>query len=90
MKPDTNQNRSTKAFPVTDCNYHSSTLEDFNSSCAEIAPSFRSISREYFDNEEQRSFAAEAAVFGTMLATVAVPLFAGAHAVINLLGMLTV
>jgi hypothetical protein len=74
-----------RKFPVTDSNYHSVTLGGFNGQCARAeVPSFRSISRNYFDTEAQHHFLAEACVFASIMLTAAVPLVNGAHAVLNL------
>ncbi len=60
-------------------------LSGCSANCAKIySPSFRNISRDYFDTEAQRDFLTEAAVFGTMLVTAAVPIISGAYAVIEL------
>jgi hypothetical protein len=72
-------------FPVTDFNYQAVSLDGFNGRCARAdAPSFRSISRKYFDTEAQQHFLAEASVFAGIMLTAAVPLVNGAHAVLNL------
>jgi hypothetical protein len=72
-------------FPVTDFNYHAVSLDGFNGQCARAdVPSFRSISRKYFDIEAQQYFLAEASVFAGIMLTAAVPLVNGAHAVLNL------
>jgi hypothetical protein len=50
-----------RKFPVTDFNYHTVTLGGFNGRCVRAEfPSFRSISRNYFDTEAQHHFLAEA------------------------------
>ena len=74
-----------RKFPVTDFNYQAVTLGGFNGRCARAdVPSFRSISRNYFDTEAQNHFLAEACVFAGIMLTAAVPLVNGAHAVLNL------
>ncbi|MDQ2825064.1 MAG: hypothetical protein M3R29_06425 [Verrucomicrobiota bacterium] len=85
MKPTFTTNRNSKRFPITDSNYHPLALDGFSGSCAKMSPpSFRSISRDYFETEEPKSFLGEAAIFGTMLVTVVVPLVSGISAIIQL------
>ena len=87
MKPTLITNRTGRVtrFPAIDSNYHSVVLSGCSAHCARISsPSFRDISRDYFDTEAERHFLAEAAVFGTMLITAAVPIMSGAYAVIEL------
>jgi hypothetical protein len=85
MKPTIETFRSNKRFPITDYNYHSVALDGFDGCCAKMtAPSFRSISRDYFENEEPKRFLGEAAIFGTMLVTALVPLISGVFAIIQL------
>ena len=85
MKPTIETFRSNKRFPITDYNYHSLAIDRFNGPCAKVSsPSFRSISRDYFETEEPKSFLGEAAIFGTMLVTAVVPLVSGVFAIIQL------
>jgi hypothetical protein len=84
MKPNLTTSRSQDRVPLVDCNYHSVALDEFSGRCAKDSPSFRSISRDYFDKEAQHNFAAEAALFATMLVTAAVPIVSGAFAIIQL------
>jgi hypothetical protein len=85
MKPTLTKIGNEGRFPITDCNYHSITLGDFNGRCTKLcSPSFRNISRDYFDNEAQRNFLTEGAVFITMLVTVTVPIVSGALAILQL------
>jgi hypothetical protein len=72
-------------FPITNWNYQSVALGGFSGHCAKLTPSFRDISRDYFDKEAHNNFAKEAALFGTMLAMAAMPLISTALAVIHLL-----
>jgi len=44
----------------------------------------RDISRDYFDKESNHDFLSNAAVFGTLIATAAVPIIAGLSAVFEL------
>jgi hypothetical protein len=74
-----------RQFPVTDFNYHAATLNGYNGRCAKpLDPSFRSISRDYFNVEAQRYFLAEALVFTAIMLTVTLPLVNGADAVLHL------
>ena len=85
MKPRSTTNRTKKRLPITDYNYHSLALDGFDGRCAKLSsPSFRSISRNYFETEEPKSFLSEAALFATMMVTVAVPLVSGVVAIIEL------
>ncbi len=85
MKPRLTTNGSNNRFPVTDYNYHSVAIGEFNGHCAKIeAPSFLNISRDYFENEAPRSFISEAAFFAMITITAAVPVVSGAFAAIAL------
>jgi hypothetical protein len=85
MKPTIETFRSNKRFPITDYNFHAVALDGFNGCCAKVTPpSFRSISRDYFETEEPKSFLGEAAIFGTMLVTAVVPLVSGVFAIVQL------
>ena len=68
--------RTRNATPNTDCNFRPSSLHDFTGGGGgKRFRSFRGISEEYFENEARTHFASEAAFFGLIVATVAVPLF---------------
>ena len=85
MKPTSLIVRNHTRFPLTDCNYHSVTLKDYRSHCAKpLAPSFRDISREYFEREARHDFVGEAILFAMLMITAAVPLVSAAYAVIEL------
>ena len=72
-------------FPITDFNYGAIEIGDCNARCAEVSGnSFRS-SREYFDHEANREFLTEAAVFGAMMLSIALPLFNGILAIVDLI-----
>src|SRR6266496_2366507 len=59
-----------KRFPLTDYNYHSVTISGYRGRCAKSAPpSFRNISRQYFQNEARRDFVCEAVVFAMLIIT---------------------
>jgi len=85
MKPTTITNKNARKFPFVDYQYQASTLENFTGRCAKTSSkSLRDISRDYFDSEANHDFLRDAAVFGTLIATAAVPIIAGASAVIEL------
>src|SRR5205823_2861564 len=55
-------------FPFTDYNYHSVTISGYRGRCAKSAPpSFRNISRQYFQSEARRDFIGEAVVFAMLI-----------------------
>jgi len=77
--------KQSRPFPLTDYNYHSIALGGFSGRRTRTSgPSFRSISRDYLNTEDRRYFLAEAFVFSVFMATAALPLVNGAHAVLNL------
>ena len=85
MKPTTITNKNVRKFPFVDYNYQGSTLENFTGRCAKTSSkSLRDISRDYFDSEANYDFLSDAAVFGTLSATAAVPIVIGVNAVIEL------
>jgi hypothetical protein len=85
MKPTTITNKSARKFPFVDYHYQTSTLGNFTGHCVKTSSkSLRDISRDYFDKETNHDFLSDAAVFGTLIATAAVPIIAGASAVFEL------
>jgi hypothetical protein len=85
MKPTTITNKDARKFPFVDYHYQASTLENFTGRCAKTSSkSLRDISRDYFDKESNHDFLSDAAVFGTLIATAAVPIIAGLSAVVQL------
>jgi hypothetical protein len=85
MKPTSMSARSEKRFPLTDCNYHSVTLRAYRGRCAKAAvPSFRNISRQYFQKEARHDFVGEAILFAILIITAAVPVVSGAYAILEL------
>src|SRR5438445_10302483 len=94
MKPGSSSNRSrngsdrsARRFPITDCDYQAPPYIDRSGGhCANVpAPSFRSISRDYFRNEARYTFASEAALFALITMTAAVAMAIVAVAAIDLL-----
>jgi len=85
MKPTFITTRNEKRFPLIECNYHSVTLGDYRGRCAKPAvPSFRNISRQYFEKEARRDFVGEAFFFVAMILIAAAPLFSTASALSQL------
>jgi len=79
--------RSTRRFPITDCNYQAPSYIDHSGGhCANVpAPSFRNISRDYFRNEARYVFVSEATLFALITVTAAVAIASGAVAAIDFL-----
>ena len=85
MKPTFITTRSENRFPLIECNYHSGTLSGYRSGCAKsAAPSFRNISRLYFQKEARLDFLGEAILFSILVVTAAVPMVSGAYAIVQL------
>jgi len=85
MKPTSLIVRSHASFPLTDYNYNSVTITGYRGQCAKpLAPSFRNISRQYFQHEAPHDFVGEAVLFAMLVIAAAVPLVSGAYAVIDL------
>jgi hypothetical protein len=85
MKPTIKTEKNARKFPVVDYHYQASTLGNFTGRCARTSSkSLRNISRDYFDSEANHDFLSDVAVFGTLIATAAVPIIAGLSAVIQL------
>src|SRR6266404_8751527 len=85
MKPTTLTNKNARNFPFVDYHYQSATMGSFTGRCAKTSSkSLRDISRDYFDSEANHDFLSDAAVFGTLIATAAVPIIAGLSAVFEL------
>jgi hypothetical protein len=86
MKPTSITNQNARNFPLVDYHYQSATMGSFTGRCAKTSTtkSLRDISRDYFDSEANNDFLSDAAVFGTLIATAAVPIIAGLSAVVEL------
>ncbi len=85
MKPTTITQKDAGKFPFVDYHYQTATLGKFTGRCAKTSSkSLRDISRDYFDSEANHDFLSDAAVFGTLIATAAVPIVIGVNAVIEL------
>ena len=78
--------RAARRFPAVDFNYQAMSTGHSGGCCARLrGPSFRNISRAYFDTEENNYFLVEAAVYAAFMLTAALPLINGASAVLNLI-----
>ncbi len=88
MKPTTLVNKDARKFPFVEYNYQPSSLDDLTGRCEKLSTSFRDISRDYFDIEENQDFLSNAAIFGALIASALVPIVATASAVAHLVGVL--
>jgi hypothetical protein len=85
MKPITLTARNRRSFPLVECNYQPMRLSGDQARCARTdAPSFRNISRQYFEKEARRDFVGEAFLFGAMILIAAAPLLSTASALSQL------
>jgi hypothetical protein len=74
-----------KRFPFADWNYQSVTISGYRGHCAKsLPPSFRNISRDYFQREARRDFVTEAIVFAMFIVISTVALASGAQAAVQL------
>ena len=74
-----------KRFPLTDYNYQSMTITGYRGGCAKsVAPSFRNISRQYFQKEARHDFVSEAILFAILIITAGVSVVSGAYAILEL------
>ena len=74
-----------KRFPLTDYNYQSMTITGYRGRCAKsVAPSFRNISRHYFQKEARHDFVSEAILFAVLIIISSVAVASGAQAVVQL------
>ena len=84
MKPTINTNKNARKFPFVEFQYQASSLEDLSGRCTKLSNSFRDISRDYFDKEENKDFVSNAAIFIAMLASALIPIAASASEVVHL------
>ena len=84
MKPTTYTKKNARKFPFVDCQYQALSLEDLSSRCTKLSNSFRDISREYFDTEENKDFLSNAAIFVALIGSALIPIAASASAMIQL------
>lgn len=81
MKPISQTAPNRRSFPLVDCNYQPMTLSGYHARHVRTAvPSFRNISRSYFQNEARRDFVTEAFLFALMIVLAAAPLLSTASA----------
>ena len=81
MKPISLTARNKRSFPLVDCNYQPMRLSGYQARCARSdAPSFRNISRQYFQKEARRDFVGEAFLFALMIVLAGAPLLSTASA----------
>ena len=83
MKPTILTNKNARKFPFVEYQYRASSLENLAGRCTKLSSSFRDISRDYFDTEENKDFLSNAAIFFAMLASALIPIAAGASEVIH-------
>ena len=88
MKPTINTNKNARKFPFVEFQYQASSLEELSGRCTKLSNSFRDISRDYFDREDNKDFVSNAAIFLAMLASALIPIAAGASEVIHLVRVL--
>jgi hypothetical protein len=70
-----------RSFPLVECNHQPLRLSEYHARCAKTkAPSFRNISRQYFQKEARLDFVGEAFLFATMIVLAAAPLLSTASA----------
>ena len=88
MKPTTYINKNARKFPFVDYQYQASSVENLSGRCAKLSNSFRDISRDYFDIEDNRDFLSNAAIFAALIASALVPIVASASEMIHLVRVL--
>ena len=88
MKPTNNTNKNTGKFPFVDYQYQTSSLDNLTGRCAKLSNSFRDISRDYFDHEENKDFLSNAAIFAALIASALIPIAASASEMIHLVRVL--
>jgi hypothetical protein len=84
MKPTINTNKVARKFPFVNYDYQASSLEDLAGRCTKLSNSFRDISRDYFDTEENQDFLSNAAIFAALIASALIPIAASASAMVQL------
>ena len=86
MKPTIQFNtRRGPRLPKTDCAYQASSIASMGGRCfGSPRPSFREISKDYFNYEARESFASEAVLFSLMVMTAAASLIGSAAGMVHL------
>ena len=88
MKPTINTNNNARKFPFVEYNYQASSLDDLTGRCTKLSGSFRDISRDYFDIEDNQDFVSNAAIFIALIASALIPIAASATEMIRLVRVL--
>ena len=88
MKPTNHSTKNDGKFPFVEYNYQTSSLENLSGRCTKLSNSFRDISRDYFDTEDNKDFLSNAAIFFAMLASALIPIAASANEVVHLVRVL--
>jgi hypothetical protein len=88
MKPTNDSTKNARKFPFVDYPYQASSLEDLSSRCTKLSNSFRDISRDYFDTEENQDFLSNAAIFAALIGSALIPIVASASAISKLVSTL--
>ncbi len=86
MKPTFQSNKGNgPRLPKTDYNYQVASMPSRGGRCSGARrASIRAVSHDYFKNEARSAFASEAAFFGVIVLTAAVPLINAASALVHL------
>jgi hypothetical protein len=80
MKPIFPTARNGRGFPLVEFSYQSG-FRGYQPGCANtVAPAFRNISSQYFQQEAPRDFIGEACLFAAIIVTAAAPFFSTASA----------
>jgi hypothetical protein len=88
MKPTNHSTKDARKFPFVDYHYQTSSLENLTGRCTELSNSFRDISRDYFDIEENKDFLSNAAIFAALIGSALIPIVASAAAMAHLVRVL--
>ena len=84
MKPTNNPTKNARKFPFVDYDYQASSLENLTGRCTKLSNSFRDISRDYFETEENKDFLSNAGIFAALIGSALIPIAASASAMIQL------
>ncbi len=88
MKPTITPEKNGRKFPFVEYDYQASDLQNLTGRCARLSNSFRDISRDYFETEENKDFLSNAAIFFALIASALIPIAASASEVIHLVRVL--
>jgi len=84
MKPTNNSTKNARKFPFVDYQYQASSLDKLTGRCTKLSNSFRDISRDYFETEENQDFLSNAAIFVALITSALIPIAASASAISEL------